>query len=102
MKWDSNLEAAQESPLPGRKTIGLTYIRNKKQYQFSCRDFYEKSFKFYHNGKLYRYSTSVPDKEGLELMPLPDNDTVRGFTIYSCGIVSRNPKDGKISTKMCV
>lgn len=83
--------------MPGRNTMGLFYNRNKKTFSFSCRDFYEKGFKFYHNGKFYRYSASLPDKESLEMYPIPSEDGVRGFTIYNVGIMERNPKDGKIN-----
>jgi len=48
---------------------------------------------FYHNGKFYRYSSSIVNSE--EMMPVP-KDTVRGTTIYNCGIMYRNESDNKI------
>lgn len=77
----------------GRRSYGLIYMSNKKQYTFDSRDFFEKHFTFYHNGKYYRYTSQV--NNDIELRPLP-SATVRGVTIYNCGLMYRNPKDGKL------
>ena len=57
------------------------------------RDFYEKGFSFFHNGKFYRYSTSVqnsnlpgPNNED-PIKPLPNKSTVRAETLINCGIM---------------
>ena len=97
MKWDETLLDSDFTPLGDRKglTMGFNYCAHKKQYSFSSRDFVEKGFNFYHDGKFYRYSTSVPDEKGIEKHP-PPADTVRGYTFINCGVFERNPKDGKI------
>jgi hypothetical protein len=86
---------------PGKKAYGLNYVSNKKQYQFCSRDFMEKGFNFYSDGKFYRYSTSIDNSEvagaydqdgpirGLD----NPNETVRGFTIYNLAIMQRNEKN---------
>ena len=69
----------------------------------SSRDFYSKGIQFYHNGKYYRYSSSVIDSEIIDdknpndifKRQLPDDKTIRGTTILNCGIFQRD-KDGKI------
>lgn len=81
-------------------TMGFNYCSHKKQYSFQSRDFVEKGFNFYHNGKFYRYSTSLPEELGLARTPVPA-DTTRGFTYYNFAIVERNPKDGKIYSRSC-
>jgi hypothetical protein len=48
------------------------------------RDFYDKGFNFFHNGKYYRYSTAVSDSEQIKSVP---GETVRGETIYNFGIM---------------
>lgn len=102
MKWDKNLNAAEYIPYKkGSNGIGFWYTSNKKQYTIASRDFYEKGFNFYHNGTFYRYSCSVTDSE-LEgpngeppVRPCSD-DVVRGRCVINCGIMHRNPSDGKI------
>ena len=67
------------------------------------RDFYCKGISFYHNNKYYRYSSSITDSEVIDekntddkyKRQLPDDKTVRGITILSCGIFQRN-SEGKI------
>lgn len=79
--------------------MGFNYCAHKKQYSFQSRDFAEKGFTFYHNGKFYRYSASLPEDMGLAQVPLPA-DTVRGYTYLNVGIFERNPKDGKIQGRI--
>ena len=86
MQWDNLMDKCEFYPINGCKTIGLTYMRNKPQYSFHGRDFYEKGFAFYHNGKFYRYTTSIPDEESLSMKPVPD-ETVRATTILYYGIM---------------
>lgn len=54
------------------------------------RDFNEKTFNFYENGKFYRYSTSIdePAPAGYAVIS-PKNGIVRGFTIFSVAIIER-------------
>ena len=92
---------------PGKKSYGLHYSANKKQYQFSCRDFMDKGFNFYSDGKFYRYSTSIDNSEvagaygtdgPLRSIDNP-NETVRAYTIYNVGIMERLPS-GKVHLTM--
>lgn len=96
-KWDETLLSSAFTPLGDRKhmTMGFVHCAHKKQYSFQSRDFVEKTFNFYHNGKFYRYSSSLPDELGQERFPVAE-ETTRGFTYYNFGIVERNPKDDKI------
>lgn len=105
MEWDKNILESESVPTtPGKKAYGLNYVSNKKQYQFSSRDFMEKGFNFYSDGKFYRYSTSIDDSEKpgvydpqgpIRSLDDPEN-RVRGFTIYNCGLMQRNPKTNEI------
>jgi hypothetical protein len=70
--------------LDGKRSYGLIYMSNKKQFTFESRDFYDKHFTFYWKGKYYRYVSKV--KNDKELKPVPDH-TVRGFTAYNCGMM---------------
>lgn len=62
------------------------------------RDFMEKGFNFFSDGKFYRYSTSIENSEvpGVydpdgPIRSLDDpSKVVRGFTIYNCAIMQRN------------
>ena len=73
---------------------------NKKHLTIKARDFWEKGFGFYHNGKYYRYSTTVNDS--VSDRPLPDKETIRGDTIYNAGVMWRDPSDNKIKiTQVC-
>ena len=62
----------------------------------SSRDFHEKGFNFFSNGKFYRYSSSVEDSHlpgpnGEEPMkPIPNKNTVRATTLINCGIMKRD------------
>lgn len=95
-KWDKVLEDSQVQPLgESTRNIGYSYTKNKKQFTIASRDFFEKGFNFYHDGKFYRYSTSVPDSEN-SLKPLVDKKTVRGTTNFNVGIMERDPGSGKI------
>lgn len=102
MKWDKNLNLAEYTPYrPGAVGIGFWYTNNKKQYTIASRDFYEKGFNFFHDGKYYRYSCSIADSElagpnGEPPLRPCDNDTVRGRCVINCGMMQRNPSDGKI------
>ena len=94
-KWDKNLVQFEETPVvEGKKSFFKTYLLNKKKLAFSGRDFCEKTFNFYSNGKFYRYSTSVDNTE----LPGPigeapekesPQDIIRGFTIFSCAMLER-------------
>ena len=77
----------------GKRTYGYTYTKQKKQFTIQSRDFYDKGFNFYHNGKYYRYSTAMANSEELYAVP---KDTIRGETIYNFGIMERDPSDNKI------
>jgi len=90
--FDDNIEIAETIPLKDHKSIGFSYMKYKKNFSFDARDFMLKGFKFYHNGKFYRYATSVPHKIGLEMKPSP-NATVRGFILQACGTLQRDEKD---------
>jgi hypothetical protein len=91
--WDKLIKGSELISLDGSKSYGIMYMSNKKQFTISSRDFYEKIFMFFHNGKLYRYSSSVANCE--QAKP-PPPDTVRGKTMYNCGIMYRSEKDKKI------
>ena len=82
--FDDNVESAESTPLKGYNSIGFSYIKYKAALSFDARDFMLKGFKFYHNGKYYRYATSVPNEMGLEMKPAPAG-CVRGFIILACG-----------------
>ena len=91
MKWDKNVEEGEFIEcIEGKRTYGYTYIKNKKHATIKSRDFYDKGFNFYHNGKYYRYSTAVAGSEDLKPVPA---DTFRGETIYNFGIMERDPED---------
>jgi len=84
-KWDKNVEKAEFiSCKEGNRCYGFTYVLNKKHATIKARDFYDKGFNFYHNGKYYRYSTAVNNSE--DIYPVP-KDTFRGETIYNFGIM---------------
>ena len=94
MKWDKMLEKSSQVPvIPGKRTFGMFYLKNKGQYNIESRDFFEKGFNFYSNGRFYRYSTSVPNSEQFkEKQP----GTTRGATYYNCGMMERDPKTRKV------
>ena len=57
------------------------------------RDFIEKGFNFFHNGKFYRYSSSVDNQElpGQDLkFPTPNKNVVRANTLINCAIMRRD------------
>lgn len=91
----------------GKKSFFKTYLENKKQLSIAGRDFAEKTFNFYHNGKFYRYATSI---DGAELpgpnskppqRPSSNASVVRGFTIFSCAILERQKDDQIKLTFVC-
>ena len=61
------------------------------------RDFCEKYIHFNHNGKYYVYSSSIPDEHGHSIHPLPNEKTIRGFSIYNLGYMQKKD-DGLIHT----
>mmetsp|Transcript_5730 Transcript_5730/g.9105 ORF Transcript_5730/g.9105 Transcript_5730/m.9105 type:complete len:89 (+) Transcript_5730:462-728(+) len=72
LKWDSNLQEGTFTPLKeGVRTYGTFYSVNKKQLNFSARDFKEKGFNFFHEDRFYKYQTSCcslnPDTGAREL-----------------------------------
>ena len=92
VKYDKQLIGAEFIPLrEGMKTIGYTYTANKKILTIKQRDFYEKGFNFSHDGKFYRYSSSILNNT--EIRPVPA-DTIRGDTIYNYGLMYRDEEDG--------
>ena len=94
LKWDKNLQSSKFIPLEENvRSYGLSYMAHKKQYTFQSRDFVEKGFQFYHEGKFYRFSTKA--KNGDDHVPIP-KDTVRGETLYNFSIMERDPKTKKI------
>ena len=101
-KWDKNIKTRKRISLQ-RKCYNLRYLVNKQQYSIAGRDFIEKEFNFFDNGKFYRYTSSVDDgkkvtdEQGNELRE--DAKTIRAFTVINCGIVERG-SDNKINWKM--
>lgn len=68
----------------------------------------EKGFNFYSDGKFYRYSTSIDnsevagvyDEDGpVRSIDDPEN-RVRGFTIFNCAIMERNPTTNEIECRV--
>ena len=94
-KWDKNLVDFVETPVvEGKKSFFKTYLLNKKKLAFSGRDFTEKTFNFYSNGKFYRYATSIdntelPGPNGEPAVKESPKDIIRGFTIFSCAMLER-------------
>jgi len=90
-KWDKLIANTEKFEfVPGVKCCEVSYICQKSQYSICARDFYEKGINFYHNGKFYRYSSSVEnaDKPGPNgepaLKPIPNTSTVRATTLINC------------------
>lgn len=80
---------------PGKKSYVVAYVLNKKQMQFSPRDFVDKNVTFFSNNKLYRYTSSI-DKSEVDgvydpsgpLRSLEDpKDQVRGFTLINVQVI---------------
>ena len=66
------------------------------------REFYEKSFGFFHEGKFYRFTSSVPNSDGepehegdMTKRPVLNKSTVRGETLIGMAIIERDEK-GKL------
>ena len=97
-EWNTVIRESEQLPItPGKKTYGLIYRANKRQYNFTSRDFMDKQFNFYSDGKFYRYVSSIDNSdvdgaycsEGpLRKIDKPGED-VRGFTIYYVGMMER-------------
>ena len=69
-KYDKNLVGVEMLPLKsGKKGGGYAYTRQKQVYGIEGREFYDKGFMWYENGKFYRYLNSIPDSVGE-----PEND----------------------------
>jgi len=96
-RWDKNLKESEKISINGSKTYGFIYMSNKKQYTLHSRDFYEKTFSFYHNEKFYRYTSSVVNCS--DHKPIP-KETVRGTTIYNCGLIRRNDENKLVYTNI--
>ena len=102
MKWDANVERAFTFPNYSGKCYRVNYLKQKKQFGISSRDYVDKSISFYDKGKFYKFSCGVPNSElpgpngAQPLCPLPDKYTVRGFTNINVSMCHRNPVDGKI------
>ena len=89
--WDKNLKTSEFIPaIEGKKSFGFTYTANHKQMTVKSRDFYEKGFSFFHDGKYYRYSCSINNSEEVREVP---KETFRGETIYNFGVMERDPED---------
>ena len=107
LKWDKNLKVLEETPIfEGKKSFIKVYTENKKQFTFAGRDFCEKTFSFYNNGKLYRYSTSIDGTElagpdGEEAVKASPKNVLRCFVIYSCAIIERQPDEQIKLTHVC-
>ena len=97
----------QHIPLnPNVNSACFCYTRHKRIYAIDGREFYEKGFLFYDQGKLYRYLTSVPDSIGepeyegdMRKRPLHSKATVRGETLFSMITIEREAK-GKLKLIM--
>ena len=92
LKWDKLLEVSTLLPIhPDKRTYAMYYLKNKRQYNIEARDFVEKGFNFIHNGKYYRYSTSIPDSESYKEK---QKATTRGLTLFNVGTMFRDPESG--------
>jgi hypothetical protein len=64
LKWDANIIDMDIKPLRDDcKTAAYTFQRNKSVMGIEGREFYEKSFGFFHEGKYYRFTSSVPNSD---------------------------------------
>ena len=100
MQFNKNVEFFEfKSSRPTSKnlTTGFSYTKYKKQFTFSQRDFYEKSFNFCYNGVFYRFATSIVDSEsGKNPLKPKDPKIVRGLSTINIAMIWRNPADGRI------
>jgi hypothetical protein len=63
-QWDENTEEGELIGIDkGIKCYGLYYMVNGKKFTFDARDYVEKYIQFFHDGKFYRYSSSIPNSE---------------------------------------
>lgn len=99
------MESETRATTPGKTSYGLAYSSNKPQYKFCSRDFMEKGFSFFADGKFYRYSTSIDNSEvhgaydpSGPIRSLDDPNTmVRGYTYYNVAVMSRNPTTKEVN-----
>ena len=100
MQFNKNIESCEFSSSRSSSSnlsTGFSYTKYKKQFTFSQRDFYEKSFNFCHNGVFYRFAPSIVDSElGDKPMKAKDSKDVRGLSTINIAMIWRNPSDGKI------
>ena len=95
-KWDPIITHNEFKPLnPGDKTVGTNWTKHKKIMHVSSRDYCDKMINFYHNGKFYHYSSSIPD-EGCDKVKALSGDAVRGQTVYNIGLIERDKDTGKL------
>ena len=98
LDWDKNCLTSEFVEVDtNKKSYGLIYVAQKKQFTFQSRDFYEKGINFYSNGKYYRYTCGIPNDSDFRSIP---KDTVRGQTLINCAIMEYQ-EDGKLSYR-CV
>lgn len=95
--WDKLMKETEKIAIEDKKCYHFIYMSNKKQYTFDSRDFFEKSFTFYHNDTYYRYTSSIPNDDVLR--PIPPK-TVRGSTIYNVFKMKRNPENERLEAVM--
>ena len=90
LQWDKNNELVELSPIErGKDSYVLLYQRTKKTLFYQRRDFYEKSFKFVHDGVFYSYSCTIPNSERIK--PSASNVT-RGETLFNFHQMYRDSK----------
>ena len=107
LKYESCLADAKFIPLRNDCfAAGFSYSRHKRIYVIDGREFYEKGFLFYDQGKLYRYLTSIPNSVGepeyegdFSKKPQHPDSPVRGETLFSIVTVERDEK-GKLKLTM--
>ena len=62
-KWDPIVSHNEFKPLnKGDKTVGTNWTKHRRIMHVSSRDYCDKMINFYHNGKFYHYSSSIPDQ----------------------------------------
>lgn len=89
-KWDPIVSHNEFKPLkPGDKTVGTNWTKHRRIMNVSSRDYCDKMINFYHNGKFYHYSSSIPMQESDKIKKL-SGDAVRGTTVYNIGLLERD------------
>lgn len=93
-QWEKNVKEAFFISLDGCRTHGLVYCATKKIFTIDSRDFFEKSFMFSANGKIYKYSSNAdwPEKDPSSQSK---DKRVRGTNLHSCSLIQRL-EDGRI------